>query len=92
MTPVQDDCFAGEEQVDPDGGALDRGVGAADDVDDEDVEDAGDCGEGAEEEGGGDEGAVLGFEAFEEGCQCEEAEEGREDAGVHDGEGVEAVC
>lgn len=43
---------------------------AEDDVDEEDVEDARDCGEGAEEEGAGDEGAVLGFEAFEEGGQC----------------------
>ena len=64
---MEDDGFAGEEQVDPDRRALYGDVGTEDDVYKKDVKDTRNRGKGAEEEGAGNEGAVLGFEAFEEG-------------------------
>lgn len=73
------DRLNGEEQEDPDAGADGGGVGVEDVAFEKRVEAAGEEAEGSGEKEKGYEGAVFGFEAFEEGCQGDGVENKVED-------------
>jgi hypothetical protein len=79
------DCLVGEEEEDPDAGADGGAVGVEDEDFEEGVEGAWQPAEGAGEEDGGYYCAVFGFEAFEEGQECEGVEEEVEDVAVQEG-------